>query len=449
MWAVTQVPDVRYAKSGDVSIAYQVIGDGSPDVVFVRGFTGDLLSAWDQPLLVRHLEGLAANGRLLVLDKRGTGLSDRVPGVPTIESRMDDVRAVMDAEGSRLAVLWSGQEGTHVTTLFAATYPERTLGLVLLDPSARAIPSEDYPWAPSEREWMERLQDVRANWGTRGYFVRLLAERAPDAADDPAFQEWFITHMRRSLSPGAAAAFFRTEMDADISEVLPAVRVPTLILHSPAQRGPSEYFAARIPDVRIHELPDMRGDFTWIDDATHDLTMTLVRGFVASLHGIEEPDRILATLLFTDIVDSTRVQAGLGDRGWTDLVRRHHALIRDLVARHRGIEQDTAGDGFYVRFDGPARAVACALEIVRAVGSLGIQVRAGLHTGECDVIEGKCTGLSVSIGARVASLAGPGEILVSQTVRDLVAGSDLAFEAAGEHELKGVPDRWRLYRVVG
>jgi len=445
---VTEIPDVQYAKSGDVSIAYQVIGSGPTDVVFVRGFTGDLLSAWDEPLLVRHLEGLASNGRLLVLDKRGTGLSDRVSGVPTIETRMDDVRAVMDAEGSQQAVLWSGQEGTHVTAFFAATYPERTLGLVLLDPSARATPSDDYPWAVPESEWMERLNDVRANWGKREYFLRLLEERAPDVADDPVFQDWFVTHMRRSLSPGAAAAYFRTAMDADISDVLPAVRVPTLILFSPAQRGPAEFFAGRIPDVRIHELPGMRGDFTWIDDATHELTMKLVRDFAASLKQTKEPDRILATLLFTDIVDSTQKQAELGDRGWSDLARRHHAMVRDLVARFRGIEQDTAGDGFYVRFDGPARAVACAQEIVRAVPSLGIEVRAGLHTGECDVVDGKCSGLSVSIGARVASLAGTGEILVSQTVKDLVAGSDLTFEAAGEHELKGVPDRWRLYRVT-
>ncbi|MGH2597581.1 MAG: alpha/beta fold hydrolase [Actinomycetota bacterium] len=446
---MSEIPDVLYAKSGEVSIAYQIVGDGPTDVVFVRGFTGDLLSAWDQPLLVRHLEGLASNCRLLVLDKRGTGLSDRVAGVPTIESRIDDVRAVMDAEGSRQAVLWSGQEGTHVTTFFAATYPERALGLVLLNPSARALPSDDYPWAPSEREWLERLNDVRSNWGTREYFERLLEERAPDVAHDPAFRDWFVTHMRRSLSPGAAAAFFRTEMDTDISDILQAVRVPTLILFSPAQQGPAEFFAGRIPDVRIHELPDMRGDFTWIDDATHERTMMLVREFVASLHRAQEPDRILATLLFTDIVDSTQKQAELGDRGWSDLVRRHHALIRDLIARFRGVEQDTAGDGFYVRFDGPARAVACAQEIVRAVASLGIEVRAGLHTGECEVVDGKCTGISVSIGARVASHAGTGEILVSQTVKDLVAGSDLTFEAAGEHELKGVPDRWRLYRVVG
>ena len=216
-------------------------------MVFVRGFTGDLLSAWDEPLLVRHLEGLASNGRLLVLDKRGTGLSDRVTGVPTIETRMDDVRAVMDAEGSQQAVLWSGQEGTHVTTFFARDVPGAHARPGVARSVCEGHPSDDYPWAAPESEWMERLNDVRANWGKRDYFLRLLEERAPDAADDPAFQDWFVTHMRRSLSPGAAAAYFRTAMDADISDVLPAVRVPTLILFSPAQRGPAEYLRRTHP----------------------------------------------------------------------------------------------------------------------------------------------------------------------------------------------------------
>ncbi len=444
-----EVPDVRYAKSGDVSIAYQVIGDGHPDLVFVRGLTGEMLSAWDQPLLVRHMVDLAANGRLIALDRRGTGLSDRAVGVPTLETRMDDIRAVMDATGSDRAVLWSGLEGTQVTTLFAATYPERTIGLVLLNPQARGLPSPDYPWAPTEGKWRERLAEVRAHWGERGYLLRLLKARAPALADDPAFQDWFVTDIRRSLSPGAAAAYVRTLMDADVSDVLPAVRVPTLILHSPPNRGPAEYFATRMPHAQIRQLPSMVGDFTWIDDETHERTQALVREFVASLRRPEEPDRILATLLFTDIVESTDVQAELGDRGWKELVQRHNALVRDLLSRFRGIEQDTAGDGFYARFDGPGRAVACAREIVRAVETLGIRVRAGAHTGECELVDGKCSGLSVSIGARVMSHAGPSEVLVSQTVKDLVAGSGLSFEDADEHELKGVPDRWHLYRVVG
>lgn len=447
--ASVDVPEVQYAKSGDVSIAYQAIGDGRPDLVFVRGLTGDLLSSWEQPLLIRHLVDLAANGRLLALDKRGTGLSDRVAGVPTLEIRMDDIRAVMDAAGSEQAVLWSGLEGTQITTLFAATYPERTLGLVLLNPQAKGLATPDYPWAPSDREWRERLADVRANWGTREYFLRLLRTRAPSMADDASFQDWFVTDIRRSLSPGAAAAYVRSLMDADVADVLTAVRVPTLILHAPPNHGSAEYFAARIPNAQIAELPSMRGDFTWIDDETHERTQSLVRGFVASLEHAPEPDRILATLLFTDIVGSTDKQAELGDRGWRDLVARHNAMIRDLLGRSRGVEQDTAGDGFFARFDGPARAVACAREIVRAIETLGIQVRAGLHTGECELVDGKAAGISASIGARIASQAGPSEILVSRTVKDLVAGSDLRFEDAGEHDLKGIPDRWRLYRVAG
>jgi len=443
------VPEVHYARSGGIAIAYQVIGDGPVDLVFPRGFAGDVLSTWENPLLVRHVMGLAQNGRLLMLDKRGTGLSDRVAGVPTLETRMDDVRAVMDAVGSDQAVMFSGQEGTRMTTLFAATYPERTQGLVLLDPSAKGLPTPDYPWAPTEAEWGETLRGVREHWGERDFLEGMVRSLAPTMAEDPEFCDWFVAHMRRSLSPGAAAAFFRMMMDADVSDVLPAVRVPTLILFPTPKRGPAEYFFRHIPHAEMVELPNMQGDYTWIDDDSHERTMEAIRDFVVNLHRVEEPDRILATLLFTDIVKSTATQAELGDRGWKDLVQRHNAVVRDLLARHRGSEQDTAGDGFYARFDGPARAVQCAVEIVRALGEIGVTIRAGIHTGECELVDGKCSGLSVSIGARVASQAGPSEVLVSQTVKDLVAGSGLTFEDAGEHELKGVPDRWHLYRVVG
>jgi class 3 adenylate cyclase len=249
------------------------------------------------------------------------------------------------------------------------------------------------------------------------------------------------------MSPGAAAAYVRSLIDADVTDVLPAVRVPTLILHAPANRGPAEYFATRLPHAQIEELPRMTGDFPWTDDDSFERATSLVRSFVASLGAEAEPDRILATLLFTDIVGSTETQAALGDAGWKELVLRHNAIVRDQLARSRGIEQDTAGDGFYARFDGPARAVECARAIVRAVEQIGIEVRAGVHTGECEVVDGKAAGLSVSIAARVAARAGASEVLVSQTVKDLVAGSTLVFEDAGEHELKGVPDRWRLYRV--
>jgi class 3 adenylate cyclase len=443
------VPEIHYARSGEVSIAYQVIGEGPVDLVFVRGITGDLLSTWEQPLLVRHVLGLAENGRLLMLDKRGTGLSDSVAGVPTLETRMDDVRAVMDAAGSERAVMWSGMEGSRITTLFAATYPERTSGLVLLNPSAKGHPTADYPWAPSEAGWRQTLREVREGWGERDYFQGLLRSQGPAMADDAAFRDWFVVHMRRSLSPGAAMAFYRMSMEADIADVLPAVRVPTLVLFSPEARAPAEYVARHIPDAELRELPSMRGEFTWIDDETHEATMAAVRDFVGRLHRLPEADRILATVLFTDIVGSTERAVELGDRAWKQLLASHHATARAELERFRGREVDTAGDGFLATFDGPARAVRCAQAIAGKVGELGIQIRAGVHTGEVEVDADAIRGIAVHIGARVASLAGPSEVLVSSTVKDLTAGSGLVFEDAGEHELKGVPDRWHLYRVLG
>jgi class 3 adenylate cyclase len=443
------IPEVHYARSGDVSIAYQVIGGGPTDLVFVRGITGDLLSTWEQPLLVRHVLGLAENGRLLMLDKRGTGLSDGVAGLPTLETRMDDVRAVMDAAGSERASLWSGMDGSRITTLFAATYPERTSGLVLLNPSAKGRATPDYPWAPSDAAWRQTLREVREGWGNRDYFHGLLRSQGPAMAEDEGFRDWFVVHMRRSLSPGAAMAFYRMSMEADVADVLPAVRVPTLILFSPDARGPAEYFASHIPDAELRELPTMRGEFTWIDDETHEATMAAVRGFITALHPREESDRILTTVLFTDIVDSTERTVEIGDRAWKDLLSAHHAKARAELARYRGREVDTAGDGFLATFDGPARAVRCAKAIADSVRDLGIQIRAGVHTGEVEVDGDAVRGIAVHIGARVAALAGPSEVMVSSTVKDLVAGSGLAFEDAGEHELKGVPERWRLYRVVG
>ena len=446
---MAEIPEIHYARSGDVSIAYQVFGEGPVDLVFVRAITGDLLSTWDQPLLVRHVLGLAENGRVLMLDKRGTGLSDGVAGMaPTLETRMDDVRAVMDAVDSNEAVLWSGSEGSQVTTLFAATYPERTAGLIALNPSTKGRPTPDYPWAASEAEWRERLRDVHDGWGSREFFDRLVRVQAPTAAEDPAFRDWFVTHMRRSLSPGAAMVFHRMMREADVGNVLPSVRAPTLVLSSDEHRAPSEYFAQHIPNAELRELKTMRGEFTWTDDATHEEWMTALGAFVSGLRPRQESDRILATILFTDIVGSTERASDLGDLRWRDLLSEHHAKARAELERYRGREIDTAGDGFLATFDGPARAVRCAQAIVAAVHELGLQIRAGVHTGEVEVDGAAVRGIAVHIGARVAALAEPNDVLVSSTVKDLVAGSGLTFEDAGEHELKGVPDRWRLFRVV-
>jgi class 3 adenylate cyclase/alpha-beta hydrolase superfamily lysophospholipase len=442
-----QIPDVQYARSGDVSIAYQVVGEGPTDIVFFRGTTGDLLSTWDQPLLVRHVEGLAANARVLMLDKRGTGLSDRVREAPTLEARMDDVRAVMDAVDSKRAAIWTAHDGSRMAILFAATYPERTSGLVLFGPSLKGTRTADYPWAPSESDWQRRLASVRDGWGRRDYFEALLREWVPSKADDAAFANWFVGHMRRSLSPGAALSFFRASKDADVSDVISSVRVPTLIFFGSSERAEAEFVGERIRGSELVELPALEGIYTWVDDEPHEDAMRASERFIASLGRVVEPERVLATVLFTDIVDSTPRTAELGDRAWRELLERHNAVVRGRLHEFRGEEIDTAGDGFLASFDGPGRAISCARAIVEEVRSLGLEIRAGLHTGEFERHEQKLAGLGVAVGARVAGLARPGEVLVSGTVKDLVAGSELEFEERGTHELKGVPGEWRLYAV--
>ncbi len=442
-----QIPEVYYARSGDVAIAYQVVGSGSPDIVFVRGNTGDLLSTWEQPLLVRQVEDLAAIGRLLMLDKRGTGLSDRVREVQSLETTIDDIRAVMDDARSERAVVWTGLSSTGIGLLFAATYPERCAGLVLIDPQVRGTRSRDYVWAPTAEEWRERLRAVRLGWGDRHYLESLAREWAPEMVDDGTFVDWFVWHMRRSLSPGAALTSFRMAMEVDVTDVLAAVRVPTLLLPLPTQRERATYAAQRIRDARVVELPWFEGIFTWIQDDVHRATMDATSRFVRSLSDPTSHERVLTTIVFTDIVASTDTAARLGDVDWERLLDRHHALVRRELARFQGVERGTAGDGFFATFDGPARAVRAATAIRDAVQELGLQIRAGVHTGEVELEDGTVAGIAVHIGARIAALAGPAEVLVSSTVRDLVAGSGLHFEDRGSHELKGIPEPWRLFAV--
>ena len=443
-----KVPEIRYARSGNVAIAYQEVGSGPIDIIFVRGMTGDLLSSWDQPLLVRHVEGLASSGRVLMLDKRGTGLSDRVREVQSLETTMDDIRSVMDAAGSERAAIWTGLSSAGISFLFAASYPERCAGLMLLEPHVRGTRSDEYPWAPTEDEWRDRLRAVAAGWGDRDFLEALGRDWAPAAGNDPAFLDWFVDHMRRSLSPGAALTAYRTQMETDVSDVLGAVHVPTVILTRPTESDRSRYAAGRIRDSRVVVLPQFEGIFTWISDDIHEATMAGTSQFIASLARPVGRERVLATILFTDMVGSTETAARLGDAAWRDLLGRHHALVRRELARFDGRELDTAGDGFFATFDGPARAVQAATAIREAVGALGIDVRAGIHTGECEVHDGKVTGIAVSIGARISSLAASGEVLVSSTVKDLVAGSNLVFEDRGSHALKGVPGEWRIYAVA-
>ena len=439
-----KAPDVSYARSGDVAVAYQVVGSGPPDIVFVRGITGDLLSTWEQPLLVRHVEGLAEIGRVLMLDKRGTGLSDRVREVQSLETAMDDIRAVMDAARSDRAVLWSGGTSTGLAILFAATYPDRCAGLVLFDPRIKGTRADDYPWADTPEQWRTRLAEVRAGWGERRYLERLATDWAPEVAADDAFRDWFVWHMRRSLSPGAALTSFRTAMDLDVSDVLAAVRVPTLVIPRPATPGPGHYAAERIRAAELVELPPLRGVYTWVDDDAHAATMAASARFVAHVSEVATPQRVLATVLFTDIVGSTELASRLGDKAWRDLMAKHHAIVRRELARYHGRELDTAGDGFFAVFDGPARGVQAAAAIRDPLREIGLEVRAGLHTGEFEVGDGKVVGIGVSIGARISALAGPGEVLVSSTVKDLVAGSGLRFEDRGDQQLKGIVEPWRV-----
>ena len=400
--------------------------------------------------------GLATGGNkvpptfksLLMLDKRGTGLSDGFRQPPTLETRMDDLRLVMDAVGSERAVLWSAQDGARLALLFAATYPERTAGLVLYDPHATSRRDDDYPWAPSDEQWRRRLADAREGWGTVEYFRRLVAEWAPERVGDGEFLDWFVGHMRRSLSPGAAVGFLRATMGADVRDVLAAVRVPTLVLAAPDRREPAAYVASRIRDSELVVLPSVRGLFTWLDVEAHERAMDETQRFVARVGQVASPDPVLATVLFTDIVSSTDRAAELGDRAWRELLERHHAIMRRCLAEFRGDELDTAGDGFLAAFDGPGRAIQCALAFMRDVPALGLEVRAGVHTGECERLDGKLAGIAVAIGARIAFMAKPGEILVSGTVQDLVAGSPLVFEDRGAHELKGVPGSWRIAAVL-
>ena len=449
--ALMELPETGYAKTVDgVHIAYQILGDGSPDIVFVSSaFASNVEIAWELEL-ASHLRGLAARGRLLLFDRRGTGLSDGVSGdtLPTLDARMDDIRAVMDAAGSERAVLYGLEDGAALCFLFAATYPERTAALVTYSASARGSWAPDYPWGWNDTEWADRLSTIEAAWGTAPFVRQLAAWVFPSRADDSDFLRSYGRLVRHSLSPGDAVTAERLWKETDVRHVLGSIQAPTLVLHMVEDPVVSveegRYIAEHIPGAVLVELPGTdhfaRAEVVVADD---------IDRLLASLRREQEDfDRVLATVMFTDVVGSTERAAGLGDRGWRDLVERHHSTVRALLGRYRGTEVDTAGDGFFVTFDGPARAIRCTQAIREAVRPLNLEIRSGLHTGEVETINGKVGGIAVAIGARVASIAAPSEVLVSQTVKDLVAGSGLSFEDRGEHELKGVPDRWRLYAVA-
>jgi class 3 adenylate cyclase/pimeloyl-ACP methyl ester carboxylesterase len=435
--------DVRYAHSGDVAIAYHVLGGGPLDLVFAPGYVSHLTHALEHPVVSTFYERLASLGRLIRFDRRGIGLSDRPRDVPTLETRMDDIRAVMDAVGSRRAVLIATGEAGAMATLFAATYPERVAALVLWGPFARGVASDDYPIGEPEADWQRQMEEVEQGWGTREFFEKQFADTWAAEFDDETTFEWYCEMLRCGASPGAALTAHRMAMDVDIRGVLAAIRVPVLILHRPTMRPDAEYMAERIPFAKRVEVPGRASLFI----GSVERTLSEIEQFLASAIGDAEPDTVLSTVLFTDIVGSTERAAALGDRRWRETLESHDAMVRRLLDGFRGRELDTAGDGFFASFDGPARAVRCAVAVSQSVSDLGIEVRCGVHTGECEIRGEKIAGLAVHVGARIASEAQAGEVLVSSTVKDLVAGSEIEFDDRGVHELKGVPGEWRLFAV--
>jgi class 3 adenylate cyclase len=390
---------------------------------------------------------------LILFDKRGTGLSDRVQGIPNLETRMDDIRAVMDAVGSRRAAIMGVSEGGLMTALFAATYPERTAAAIFYGTGATYMKADDYPWARTRDEYLRVYAERERAWGSQKFLDDMLAGAAPSLAGDEQVRRWWRRYVRTSASPDVSTRLGLMNLETDVRHVLPTIRVPTLVLHVEGDKwfpvGGARYMADRIPGAELVLLPG--DDHAWFanpEPAVREVERFLTGIWTRNEWNVYESERVLTTVLFTDIVDSTAAAARLGDRAWRDLVQGHHAVIRRQLARFRGRELDTAGDGFFASFDDPARAIHCARAITDAVKEIGLEVRAGLHTGECEVVDGKVGGIAVHIGARVAEHAEPGEVLVSSTVKDLVAGSGIQFRERGVAQLKGVPDEWRLYGVA-
>jgi class 3 adenylate cyclase len=442
-----EVPETRYARSGNVNIAYQVVGDGPLDLLYVPGWVSNVEFIWSYAPFAHFLRRLSSFSRLILFDKRGTGLSDHVATdqLPSLEQRMDDVRAVLDAVGSERAALFGHSEGGNMCLLFAATYPQRVSALAMLAIYAKRLWSDDYPWAPKlQAREAEARQLEEQGWGDIDLTVY-----APNRAGDPEFQRWLGAFLRNGASPRAAAALLRMNSLIDVRAVLPAISVPTLMLHRVGDRDvnieEARYIAERIPNARLVELP---GDEHLIAAGDVDLLVDEIEEFLTGVRPAPESDRVLATVVFTDIVGSTDRAVSLGDRAWRDLLERHHAIVRRELERYRGREVDTAGDGFLATFDGPARAVRCACAIRDAVRELGLEVRAGVHTGEVQIRGDGVAGIAVHTGARVSALAAPGEVLVSRTVSDLTAGSGLVFASRGEHELKGVPGTWQVFAAA-
>ena len=427
--------EIRYARSGGVAIAYQVVGEGEVDLVYVPDYVSNLVYDWEYPRRREFYERLARSFRLILFDKRGTGLSDHGGQFANLETRMEDLRAVLDAVGSSSPVIFAAHEGAGIASLFAATYPERVRALVLFH----------VVWGggTDDEQVLRELRELRDRWGTQEYSDSLLETGSPSLAANEEDRRWFANSLRVGASPEVAYALNRAFYETDLTGVWPAVRVPTLVLYREPFENEALGLVSRIPDARAMRISG--SDYSEIilsPDAIDE-----IERFVAGEEPATVPDSVLAAVMFTDIVSSTARATALGDRAWRDLLAKHHALVRRELGRYRGKERDTAGDGFFATFDGPARAIRAAEAIVGGVNELGLEARIGIHVGECELHEGKVAGLAVNIGARVAGHAGANEILVSQTVRDLVAGSGIDFVDRGSHELKGIPGTWQLFAV--
>jgi class 3 adenylate cyclase len=447
-----EAPETRYARSGDVSIAYRVAGDGPFDVVYIPGTTSHVELAWKVPFFRALFERISSFARLIHFDKRGVGMSDAADADAPLEIRMDDIRAVMDAVGSERAAIFGVFDGAPMGTLFAATYPDRAWALVLDGATARATWAQGYPWGTREVDARAVLDEIAARPNDPVRLAEAARVASPRATDDE--RAALVDYWRYGATPGARVALMNWVMAIDIRDVLPAVRVPTLVLQHGGDplgfAGASRFVAEQIRGATYVELQDAGNIPALAESAPYldEVQRFLERAWAATSGRETEAERVLATVLFTDIVDSSERAVSLGDRAWRELLERHHEVVRRELLRYRGAEVDTAGDGFFASFDGPARAIRCACAITEAVRDLGIDVRTGLHTGECEIVEGKVAGIAVHTGARVASQAGPGEVLVSSTVKDLVAGSGIRFEDRGVAELKGIPGEWRLFAVT-
>jgi len=441
-----RAPETRFVETADgVSLAYQVFGGGA-DLVWMPNFLFNLDMLWDFPPLAAFLEELGTFTRVLLHDRRGTGLSDREPEPPNLETRMDDLLVILDAAEMSRPTLVGNWEAGAFAALVTATHPKRVASLVMWGASVRHRWAEDYPWGETRAEEEASIDQWVSVWGTEQGARLALEDAGPGTSEVAAYVAWMGRMLRNAVTKKRAESLLRMWDDTDVRDVLPSIQTPTMVVsRSGVQPDEGAYVASLIPGA---EHVVLAGDFPmpWFGDV--GAVMQTLRRFLGIAPTAVDTDRFLATVLFTDIVGSTERASELGDRAWKEVVESHHLIVRNLLDRYRGQEMDTAGDGFYATFDGPARAVRCAREIVDAVRPLGIQIRAGLHTGECQLVDGKFGGLAVSIGARVAAKSEQSEILATSTVKDLTAGSGLAFEDAGEHELKGVPDRWRLYRVV-